>query len=183
MKYPADIKYYWQGRKDHDLYAFTRSAAKVFFGNAKSAIDVGSYVGGLICDLEWIDKRIATDIQKLEKNWDDVDGVEFISGDAFCLDFPAKFDLVISNQTIEHLEEPSQFVEKLLSIGRGLIITTTFETPFGLIDGHIQDPIDMEKFKSWFPCRLDGISICYHPTNKLIGHIIGVINQSHPNRN
>ena len=181
LKYPIDINDYWAGRKDHDLYTLTNAVAKSFFFNANSAIDVGSYIGGLICDLDWIDERVATDIHDLTQNWKEVEGVNFIAGDAFKLEFSRRFDLVISNQTIEHLERPSEFVEKLLSIGKGLILTTTFETPHGLIQGHIQDPIDMNKFKSWFPCRLDGIAICYHPTNKSIGHIIGVVNQSHPN--
>jgi SAM-dependent methyltransferase len=180
MHHPIDINNYWGDRKDHDLYKITRSLASSFFPKASSAIDVGSYIGALICDLEWIDKRIATDIQDLRKNWEGVDGVKFVMGDAFNLEFPDKFDLVISNQTVEHLEQPEVFVEKLLQLGRGLILTTTYETPYGLIPGHIHDPIDMAKFLSWFPCKLDGIAICYHPS-RVIGHIIGVVKQSHPN--
>jgi SAM-dependent methyltransferase len=180
MKHPIDINNYWGDRKDHDLYTLTKSLIRSFFSEASSAIDVGSYIGGLICDLDWIDKRIATDIQDLKKNWEAVDGVEFVMGDAFNLGFPNMFDLVISNQTVEHLEQPEQFVNKLLDLGRGLILTTTYQTPYGLIPGHIQDPIDMEKFASWFPCKLDAIAICYHPS-RTIGHIIGVVKQSHPN--
>lgn len=179
MPYPIDINNYWGDRKDHDLYKLTKALAFSFFPEAKSAIDVGSYIGSLICDLDWINKRIATDIQDLRRNWEAVNDVEFVLGDAFELGFPDKFDLVISNQTIEHLEDPKGFVEKLLSLGRGLVITTTYQTPFGLIPGHIQDPIDMDKFLSWFPCALDAIAICYHPS-RTIGHIIGVIKQSHP---
>jgi hypothetical protein len=179
VQYPIDINNYWSARKDHDLYGLTRVIANHFFADANTAIDVGSYVGGLICDLGWIRKRIATDIQDLRSNWCPVTDVEFLMGDAFGLDFSDKFDLVISNQTIENLEEPSLFIEKLLSLGRGLIITTTYQTPSGLIEGHIQDPIDMDKFLGWFPCELDSVAICYHPLRH-ISHIIGVVNKSHP---
>jgi 2-polyprenyl-3-methyl-5-hydroxy-6-metoxy-1,4-benzoquinol methylase len=180
MSYPIDIHNYWMIRKDLDLYKLTKSLAVTYFPNAKSAIDVGSYVGGLICDLVWIKKRVATDIQDLQSNWNSVEDVKFMHGDAFKLSFPAKFDLVISNQTIEHLQDPKGFIDKLLSIGRGLIVTTTYNTPHGLIDGHIQDPINLEKFLSWFPCAVDAIAICSHPTNTQISFIIGVVNQSHP---
>ena len=57
------------------------------------------------------------------------------------LDFAEPFDLVISNQTVEHLDRPGEFIEKLLKLGRGLIVSTTFEVPEGTIEGHVQDPI------------------------------------------
>jgi hypothetical protein len=180
MSQPVDVNNYWSDRKNHDLYKLTRALAHAFFSDAHSAIDVGSYVGAIMCDLDWIDKRIVTDIQDLRKNWEAVDNVKFVMGDAFDLDFEELFDLVISNQTVEHLDRPGEFIEKLLHLGRGLIVTTTYETPHGLIPGHTQDPIDMDKFLSWFPCKLDAISICYHPS-RVIGHIIGVVKQSHPN--
>src|SRR3546814_18954893 len=107
------------------------------FPCAKSVIDVGCYTSGLRLEMDWISKKVASDIQgKLENNWKDVAGAEFVGGNAFDIKFDGLFDLVISNQTIEHLTDPVGFVEKLLRLGRGLIISTTFETPFGLIDGH-----------------------------------------------
>ncbi|MEE9328341.1 MAG: methyltransferase domain-containing protein [Cocleimonas sp.] len=180
---PKDNRDYWLERKNHDLYRLTLAMSSAMFPLAKSAIDVGCYTSGLLVEMDWIEKRIATDIQSgLIDNWKDVDEVDFICQDAFNLNTDTLFDLVISNQTIEHLEQPEIFVNSLLSIGKGLIISTTLDTPHGLIPGHIQDPIDMEKFKSWFPVELDCWSICYHPTNKKIGHIIAVIKNNHPNR-
>lgn len=177
---PNDIGGYWQDRMNHDLYRLMLSMTRSLFPNAQSAIDVGCYTSALIVEMDWIKTRVATDLQtSLSDNWREVDGVDFLGGDAFNLDFDKPFDLVISNQTIEHLEDPPGFVKKLLSIGNGLIISTTYETPAGLIDGHIQDPIDMQKFKSWFPVDIDSYTICYHPSRN-IKHIIAVIRESHP---
>lgn len=181
---PVDINGYWADRMNHDLYRLMLSMSKAFFSDARSAIDVGCYTSGLLVEMDWIRERSACDIQaRLAANWEGVDGVDFIGGDAFELrPNQALYDLVISNQTIEHLDDPAGFVRKLFSIGRGLVISTTLNTPKGLIPGHVQDPIDFDKFKSWFPVKLDCWSVCYHPTNKNIGHIIAVIKKSHPNR-
>ncbi len=178
---PTDINNYWTDRREHDLYRLMVGICRGLFPNAKSAIDVGSYTSSLILEMDWIEERVATDIQKdLVKSWSGVNEVKFIPENAFNLGFERPFDLVISNQTIEHLEDPIGFVNQLLSIGRGLVISTTYETPAGRIEGHIQDPISFEKFKSWFPCPLDAWTICYHPS-RTIAHIIGVVQRSHPN--
>lgn len=178
---PIDNKGYWADRAQHDLYRLTVATARAMFPRAKSAIDVGCYTSGLICELDWIPTRVASDINpNLAANWRDVPDVRFVPGDAFTLEFAEQpFDLVVSNQTIEHLSDPPGFVDKLLSLGRGLIISTTYETPAGLIAGHVQDPIDFEKFVGWFPVALDAYTICHHPGRK-IKHIIGVIRESHP---
>ena len=182
-QFPTDRGNYWGDRKNHDLYRLTVTLAGALFPSAKSAIDVGSYVSGTICELDWIPRRVATDISSyLADDWQGVKGVEFIAGDAFAIDFSEPFDLVISNQTIEHLERPKEFVDKLLTLGRGLIVSTTFEVAAGTIDGHVQDPISFEKFQSWFPCELDTWMVCHHPTARQLKHIIAVVNTSHPNR-
>ncbi|MFN4183859.1 MAG: class I SAM-dependent methyltransferase [Hyphomonas sp.] len=180
---PLDRNDYWRNRAHHDLYRITVAMAQGMFSDAKSAIDVGCYTSGIMVELDWIEKRVASDISSyLASSWEHVQGVDFVPGNAFELDFGQKFDLVLSNQTIEHVEDPKGFVEKLLSIGRGLIISTTYEVAAGVIDGHIQDPISLEKFQSWFPCDLDAWFICHHPTARHIRHICGIVKQSHPAR-
>lgn len=172
---PEDIKGYWQDRQNHDLYRIMLVMAASLFKDARSAIDVGCYTSGLLVEMDWIGQRVATDIQSnLQSHWDKVEGVEFRAGDAFAIQFPQKFDLVLSAQTIEHLDKPQEFIEKLLALGHGLIISTTYETPQGLIPGHVQDPISLDKFQSWFPVPLDSWAVCYHPS-RTIGHIIGVV--------
>lgn len=180
---PLDRNDYWRNRAHHDLYRLTVAMAQGMFSDAKSAIDVGCWTSGIICEIDWVERRVASDLSNaMKEHWAHVAGVEYVQGDAFKIDFGEKFDLVLSNQTIEHVDDPKGFVEKLLSIGRGLIISTTYEVEAGRIDGHIQDPISLEKFQSWFPCELDAWFICHHPTARHIRHICGVVKQSHPAR-
>lgn len=181
---PDDISDYWSGRMHHDLYRMTVALARAMFFDARSAIDVGCYTSGLICELDHVETRIASDIQaSLVPKWAGVPGVSFVCGDAFTLEFPeAPFDLVISNQTVEHLDDPEGFIAKLLRLGRGLIVSTTFEVAAGTIDGHVQDPISYEKFRSWFPCELDAWFVCHHPADRRLRHIVGLVKQSHPAR-
>lgn len=180
---PVDRNGYWQARYRHDLYRLTVAIARGMFPDAKSAIDVGCYTSGLICELDWIERRVASHINaRLVENWADVPGVTFVPGNAFELDFGQTFDLVISNQTIEHLKDPKGFVAKLLGLGRGLILSTTYKVASGTIEGHVQDPIDEDKFRSWFPCELDTWLICHHPTARQLRFIVGVVKQSHPAR-
>lgn len=184
QRFPTDISGYWEARRNHDLYRLSVALARALFQDARSVIDVGCYTSGLICELDWIETRIASDLQtSLVTNWGNVSDVRFVGGDAFKLEFPeAPFDLVISNQTIEHLENPPLFVAKLLRLGRGLILSTTYEVEAGLIDGHLQDPVSLEKFQSWFPCELDAWFICHHPSARKLRHIVGMVKQSHPAR-
>jgi 2-polyprenyl-3-methyl-5-hydroxy-6-metoxy-1,4-benzoquinol methylase len=179
-----DINGYWAARYRHDLYRMTVALARAMFADANSAIDVGCYTSGLICELDWIGTRVATDLQaRLQANWQDVPGVRFVAGDAFAAQFPEEpFDLVISNQTVEHLADPAGFIAKLVALGRGLIVSTTYEVPQGMIPGHVQDPISYDTFASWFPCPLDAWFICHHPTNRTLRHIVGLVRQSHPAR-
>jgi hypothetical protein len=178
---PLDNNGYWAARMHHDLYRLTVAIARGMFPEARSAIDVGSNTSGLICELDWIERRVASDIQaRLVPHWAHVPGVEFVPGNAFEIAFGAPFDLVISNQTVEHLDDAAGFVAKLLDLGTGLILSTTYEVPAGTIPGHVQDPIDHAKFRSWFPCELDAWLVCHHPTNRVLKHIVGVVKQSHP---
>lgn len=178
---PKDIKNYWGDRHMHDLYRMTLALSQGLFPDANSAIDVGCYTSALLCEMDWIERRVASDIQPgLVSNWAGVPGVEFHPENAFEIEFPEPFDLVISNQTVEHLDQPADFILKLLDLGRGLIVSTTYEVAAGTIDGHVQDPISLGKFMSWFPCELDAWLICHHPTARNLRHIVGVVKQSHP---
>ena len=177
-RYPVDRpmtrhgidKGYWELRKDRDLYKIMRLLAEQYAANAKSAIDVGCYIGGFICELDWIQDRTATDLNDWSKEWKDVEGVTFKKQNAFELPDSVKYDLVISNQTIEHVEDAKGFAEKLCALGKTVLISTTYEVEAGLIEGHIQDPISLDKFVSWFPREPKNISIAYEkPFNNILG--------------
>jgi SAM-dependent methyltransferase len=181
MKYPIDrpmtrhgfSQGYWELRKGKRLYQLMPVLARAIAPDAKSAIDVGCYVGGVICDLDWIPNRLAVDVNNFSDQWAGVEGVQFRSADAFAL--KERFDLVISNQTIEHVEDAAGFGAKLCSLctPKGVVIcSTTYKVAAGKIEGHVQDPIDEAKFLSWFPKKPKTVCIAYE--NDGLDNIIGV---------
>jgi 2-polyprenyl-3-methyl-5-hydroxy-6-metoxy-1,4-benzoquinol methylase len=183
MKYPLDISMkrlgfeqgYWELRKDKRLYTLMPVLVRALAPDAKSAIDVGCFVGQVICDLDWIPRRLAVDTNDYSKHWAGVEGVEFRRANAFTLKSREKFDLVISNQTIEHVDDPAGFAAKLcdLCTENGVVIcSTTYKVAAGVIPGHVQDPIDEEKFLSWFPRKPKTVSITYEVGG--LDHIVGV---------
>jgi hypothetical protein len=52
FRLPIDINSYWGSRLHHDLYRLCVAVCRGIFHDAKSAIDVGSYIGRLICELD-----------------------------------------------------------------------------------------------------------------------------------
>eukprot|EP00965_Chrysotila_dentata_P219590 6191233-Pleurochrysis_carterae.AAC.1 len=137
------------------LYNKTLHLAMEYAPKALTVLDVGAYDPGYISQLDWIPTKVATDIQfsvKQARVWGQSKGVAFIQGDFLKLKFATKFDLVTCNQVVEHLPpgvvEP--FVKKMMSVAHTLIVSTTLDLPFGVIPGHVQDPISEAKFRSWF---------------------------------
>jgi len=66
--------------------------------------------------------------------------------------------LVLCTQVVEHLPDGivGKFVQKMAQQAKVLIVSTTYEMPEGTIEGHIQDPISEEEFRSWFENSPDG---------------------------
>jgi len=50
----------------------------------------------------------------------------------------------------------------MMRTARVLIVSTTYEMPFGIIDGHVQDPISELKFRSWFATGRGSIEYYWH---------------------
>lgn len=153
-KYPEDRNNYWKNREKALIYSYTKDMAKHYAPWAKSAIDVGCFISPVICELDWIEHRFSNDISEI-KEWDSVDDVMFLQGDFRNIDAKAlvdtpKFDLVISHQTIEHIDDAQGFAQSLCAQGRRVICSTSYEVEYGLVPGHVQDPISLDKFTSWF---------------------------------
>ena len=180
---PVDIKGYWAARRNHDLYRVASGLARSLFADARSAIDVGCNVAGLICELDWIGRRVASDVQEqLTANWAPVRNVSYVAGDPRKLTFDAPFDLVISTQTAEYVDDPAGFVARLTEMGRGLIVAASYGVPADLLPGSKHAPIGFQTFRDWFPCPLDSWHVVHHPTNRALPHIVGVVKRSHPAR-
>jgi len=145
--------HYWDIRKHQKIYVIVREKALVLAPRAMTILDVGAFESPFIKTFDWIPVKVATDLQSRPEVWTQMRGVTFIVGNFLKMDYGQnQFDLVINNQVIEHLTNDTvrPFVQKILSLGRVCIISTTFEMLHGTIPGHTQDPISMDRFKSWF---------------------------------
>lgn len=163
---------YWARRKADPLYYMTVLYSHLFAGQKRSVADVGCHCSPLVLMLPGFKSRFAIDPSPESRPlWNGVDGAIYINDTLENVDIPMLtggqevFDLIVCNQVIEHLEEPAAFASMLLSRCNRLIISTTFETPAGAIRGHVQDPISLEKFESWFPRKM----ICCFVTRAPVG--------------
>eukprot|EP00965_Chrysotila_dentata_P249926 6209154-Pleurochrysis_carterae.AAC.1 len=154
--HPPQTKY-WKTRTRPGvvLYHRTLALARQYAPKALTVLDVGAHDPSYISQLNWIPAKVATDIQFNKDQahiWGQTQGVVFMKGDFLKLEFATKYDLVTCQQVVEHLPPGvvELFVQKMMSIARTLIVSTTLELPFGVIGGHVQDPISESKFRSWF---------------------------------
>lgn len=167
---PIDIKEYWSSRSNNSIYLMTFLLAHYYCRRKKTVADVGTHTSPLVLMLPEFQQRFAIDPSKEAAiAWQDVDGAEFINKsldevDVFSLTGESRFDLIICHQVIEHFENPIAFANELCAKTRRLIISTTFETPAGIIPSHVQDPISLSQFESWFPRKMINCFISRGPT-------------------
>lgn len=172
---PADRDNYWSKRKDGLLYQTVKLLASAYVPDGKSILEVGCHTSSFIFELDWFEEKKVCDLPFLADYWKDVQGVEFIAGDFYKLEFDRTFDLVLCTQVVEHLEDPKPFIQKLLSLGKTVILSTTYEVPEGLCKYHIQDPISLEKFEGWFETEFAATVIIDKPDQRIWKNIIGVV--------
>lgn len=177
QSHPEDRDNYWNKRKDSLLYRMVKSLAFGYVPNGHSVLEVGCHTSSFIFELDWFEEKLVTDLPFLSDHWKGVEGVQFIPGDFYKLKFDRTFDLVLCTQVVEHLKEPKPFIQKLLLLGKTIIVSTTYEVPKGLCKYHVQDPINMEKFKGWFEKDFTATVIIEKPDQKIWKNIIGVVNQ------
>jgi tetratricopeptide (TPR) repeat protein len=174
---PKDRNNYWNKRKDGLLYQMIKSLASGYVPNGSSVLEVGCHTSSFIFELDWFKEKVVTDLPFLSEHWQGIEGVKFIPGDFYKLKFDRTFDLVLCTQVVEHLQEPKLFIQKLLSLGKTVIVSTTYEVPEGLCKYHVQDPISLEKFQEWFDREFTATVIIEKPNQKIWKNIIGVVKQ------
>ncbi|MEP7457169.1 methyltransferase domain-containing protein [Phyllobacterium sp. SB3] len=161
---------YWSKRSNDRMYLMAVLFANFYTRRKETVADVGCHCSPLVLMLPDFKRRFAFDPSpQAAKAWADVDGATFVNSILAPemvrpLINDDKFDLVICNQVIEHLEEPEEFATTLCNVSRKLILSTTFETEKGVIEGHVQDPISLDKFEGWFPRKMQQCFISRGPT-------------------
>ena len=139
---------YFERRFQMPYYKYIRMLLGILSYNAKSVCDVGSNGVDLI---SWLpcEKKVSIDL----RNPFSGNGVEGIKANFITYDFPKKFDIVTCFQVMEHIDDNQihAFANKLLSVAeRLLIVSVPYKWPKGACKYHVQDPVDEDKFLSWF---------------------------------
>jgi hypothetical protein len=174
---PHDILGYWAKRRSSRIYLMSLLFAHYFCRDKDTVADVGCHSAPLVLMLPGFKRRYAIDPNPhAARCWRGVDGATFLNArleevDVKALTGRRKFDLIMCNQVIEHVDEPAPFARMLLAKARRVIVSTTFETPSGVIESHLHDPIDLQRFESWFPRKSLGIFIARGPVG---GKILAV---------
>ena len=165
-----DSRGYWAGRSNDRIYLMAVLFASFYCRRKETVADVGCHCSPLVLMLPDFQRRFAFDPSvAAAKAWEGVDGATFVNsalseGMVRPLIGDSKFDLVMCNQVIEHMDDPETFAIMLCNVSRRLILSTTFETQAGVISDHVQDPISLKKFESWFPRKMLQCFISRGPT-------------------
>jgi len=136
----------WESRKHYLYYRKVRVYSEVFAPDAQSVLDVGSRDSKYLLDFNWIPQKTVVDKEKVYQH----PGVESILADFMEHEFDRQFDLVLCLQVLEHLYDPGPFAQKLLSLGRVVIISVPYRWPkVSTTTDHVQDPVDEKKVRRW----------------------------------
>ncbi|MBR4641200.1 MAG: hypothetical protein IKO74_00580 [Selenomonadaceae bacterium] len=139
---------YFEKRSEYPYYKYVRMLLGVLSYNAKSVCDVGSNGTDMI---SWLpcQEKVSIDL----RNPLYADGVQSIKADFITYDFQKKFDIVTCFQVMEHIKDDQihAFADKLLAVTEKLLIVSVpYMWAKGACKYHVQDPVDEEKFLSWF---------------------------------
>ncbi len=138
---------YCEERKDLLYYKKVKAYLAIASLNANSILDVGS---NGIDVMTFLPCSIKVSLDK--QNPLEAEGVESIRDDFITHDFrETKYDIVSCLQTLEHIDDEyvDLFAEKLLQLGKIVIISVPFKWTKGACKWHKQDPVDIEKVEHW----------------------------------
>ena len=145
----------WDNRRHYLYYRKVHAYAQTFAPDAQSVLDVGSRDSEYLLDFDWVPQKTALDREKVYEHPE----VESILADFMEHDFDRQFDLVLCLQVLEHLHDPESFAQRLLSLGRVVIISVPYRWPkVSTTTNHVQDPIDEKKVRLWM--RKDPVYSC-----------------------
>jgi hypothetical protein len=124
--------------------------------DAESVIEVGCASDPFIKYLDWVDKRTCVAPYFVDyannKKESNITKVERITADFMEYELPdnKKYDLLLCNQVLEHVPQPSLFMKKLISSAKISIISVPFKWgDCGKGCNHVTDNITYEKILQW----------------------------------
>ena len=140
---------YWQQRKTMRYYREVIRLARKYAPSARSVLDVGPNGTPLVCELDWSPSKTVIDLAAQT-----IAGANCIQGDFLEYQPPQPFDLVLCLQVLEHVGPAGEFAQKLLAVGRTVIVSVPYRWPEGSCKHHVQDPVDEDKLRGWMQAPL-----------------------------
>lgn len=141
---------YWEKRKDWVYLHVARIICARFAQGPGSVLDVGS---NRTPTLEWhrsnAKRLVSLDLRRPYV----ADGVESIQEDFLKYQVDEKYDLVTCLQVLEHVPDAGAFAERLLSVGKVVVVSVPYKWRRGCCKGHVHDPVDELKMFRWFRRR------------------------------
>ena len=137
------IKQYYNERKDYHYYKQVKDVLRDL--DFSSIIDIGCRKSPMIKGLGKNVYKAMLDLQEIPP----ADGIHMIKADFYTWKPDRKYDVVLCLQVLEHLDKPKKFAQKLLQVGKTVIISVPYKWAKHSCKHHTQDPVDESKIKGW----------------------------------
>ncbi|ENH98078.1 hypothetical protein J416_01899 [Gracilibacillus halophilus YIM-C55.5] len=138
-------KDYWNRRMYMFYYQYIDFLVRAFASDAHRLLDVGTANTQYIENFEWIPEKFSLDIENPYQS----PNVTAIEQDFFQYTPARDFDFVTCLQVLEHIPNVEDFAQKLLAISDKVLISVPYMWPEGSEEGHIHDPINLDKVNRW----------------------------------
>jgi hypothetical protein len=138
---------YWDDRKNLKYYKRIKQILdEISQGGLDSIIDIGGRDTPIVT---WgnFKNRTIIELEKIKE----IPGVHYTYTNFLAYQGPP-VDVVTCLQVLEHLPDEivKQFANKIIKQGKHIIISVPYQWEKGWCKQHLQDPIDLNKFFSWF---------------------------------
>lgn len=138
------LEIYYKERKDFHYYKKVEALLSSL--SFDSILDVGARRSPVLENIKGPIEKVLLDKYEIPP----LEGFHIITSDFYTWIPDKHYDIVLCLQVLEHLENPEAFAEKLFTIAKKtVILSVPYKWKKGKCKYHIQDPVDMEKLKSW----------------------------------
>lgn len=137
---------YWNDRFDLLYYQTVDYIVRAVGVDARSLVDVGTGGCPYLEWFSWIERRVSIDIDKPYSS----PTVQALNANILHDDVPEDFDICTCLQVLEHVPEAKKFARRLTELAPTVIVSVPYLWPEGRTEGHLHDPVDMEKLSGWF---------------------------------
>jgi len=131
---------YWSDRQHLKYYELVRE----WMGSGESVADIGSR-DTPVATWGRFDRRYAVDLRLMP----DLPNVECVQADFMTWAPPERLSLVTCLQVLEHVEDPSAFLRRCLSMATRVIVSVPYRWPKGREKHHLHDPVSENDVERW----------------------------------